>query len=109
MSLLIKKSRLLSECLVLCCVFFFPRMGLAQESVTDTLKRQITDMQEQLKRALDRIDQLEKEKSTTSGKIDQLESAAAARIGQVEQSVRGVQGAPSLFNPAIGMVIDATG
>src|SRR2546428_575280 len=63
---------------------------------------------EQLKKALDRIDQLEREKSATSGKIDQMESATSARLGQVEQSVRGVQGSPSLFNPAIGMVIDAT-
>jgi hypothetical protein len=103
-----KKSRLLSECLVLCCVFFFPGIGGAQESVTDTLKRQITDMQEQLKKALDRIDQLEKEKSATSGKIDQLQSATSARLGEVEKSVQAVQSAPTALNPSIGMVLDAT-
>ena len=108
MGSLVRKSRLVSGCVVLSYVFLLPRTGLTQESTTDTLRRQVTEMQEQLKKALERIDQLEKEKSATSGKIDQLESAAAARIGQVEQSVRGVQGAPSLFNPAIGMVIDAT-
>src|SRR5206468_504917 len=77
MGSLVRKSRLVSGCVVLSYVFLLPRTGLTQESATDTLRRQVTEMQEQLKKALERIDQLEKEKSATSGKIDQLESAAA--------------------------------
>ena len=89
------------------CVVTTPRMGLAQESVTETLKRQIADMQEQLKKALERIDQLEKEKSATSGKIDQLETTTTARLGEVEKSVQAVQSAPTALNPAMGLVLDA--
>jgi hypothetical protein len=88
-------------------MLFFPGIGIAQESVTDTLKKQIADMQEQLKKALDRIDQLEKEKSATSGKIDQLQSTTSARLGEVEKSVQAVQSAPTALNPAMGLVLDA--
>jgi hypothetical protein len=68
-------------------------------------------MQEQLKKALERIEQLEKEKSANKGKIDQLEqdkSTASARLGQVEKSVQGMQAAPGALNPAVGLVLDAT-
>jgi hypothetical protein len=88
-------------------VFFFPGIGVAQESVTDTLKRQIGEMQEQLKKALDRIDQLEKEKSATSGKIDQVQAATSARVGEVEKSVQSLKAAPGALNPGIGLVLDA--
>ena len=54
-------------------------------------------MEQQLQKALQRIDQLEKERGTT-----------ATRVDQVEKSVRAVQSAPSALNPAIGMAIDAT-
>ncbi len=97
-----------SALFVLCLVILFPRVGLSQEDATQALRKQLGEIQNQLKNALDRIDQLEKEKSTSSGKIDQLESATSARLGQVEKSLQGVQSAPSTFNPAIGMVIDAT-
>jgi len=71
------------------------------------LKRQIADMQEQLKKALERIEQLEKEKSATSGKIDQLQTTTTARLGEVEKSVQAVQSAPTALNPAMGLVLDA--
>jgi hypothetical protein len=45
---------------------------------------------------LDRIDQLEKEKSSSSD-----------RLGQVEKSVQAVQSAPSALNPSMGLVLDA--
>jgi hypothetical protein len=108
MSSLVRKSRLVSGCVVLSYVFLLPRAGLTQESVTDTLRRQVTEMQEQLKKALERIDQLEKEKSANAGKIDQLQSATTARLGEVEKSLQGVQSAPTALNPAMGLVIDAT-
>jgi hypothetical protein len=81
---------------MLCGVLFGPRLGLAQESATEALRRQFTEMQEQLKKALERIDQLEKEKSSSS-----------ARLGQVEKSVQAVQSAPTALNPAMGLVLDA--
>jgi hypothetical protein len=91
------RAQMMCAWLIVFVVIFFPRMGLSQEDVTQTLKRQLVEMQNQLKNALDRIDQLEKEKS-----------AGSARIGRVEQSVRAVQSAPSILNPAIGMAIDVT-
>ena len=54
-------------------------------------------MEQQLQQALQRIDQLEKEKGTT-----------VTRVDQVERSVKTVQSAPSALNPAIGMALDTT-
>jgi hypothetical protein len=88
-------ARPLPAWLVVVYFVIFPGIGLAQESVTDVLRRQIAEMQEQLKKALDRIDQLEKEKSNDT-----------ARLGQVERSVQAVQAAPTALNPAIGLVLD---
>jgi uncharacterized protein (UPF0335 family) len=89
-------ARAVSVSLLVCFLIIFPRIGLAQESVTDTLRKQIGDMQEQLKKALDRIDQLEREKS-----------ASSTRIGDVEKSLQAVQSAPGALNPSIGLVLDA--
>jgi hypothetical protein len=74
-----------------------PRLSFGQASEMEALRALVKDMQQQLQKALGRIDQLEKEKAADSTKID-----------QVEKSVRSVQSAPSILNPAIGMVIDAT-
>jgi hypothetical protein len=78
-------------------LFLVPQMSWAQDDVLQAVKRQLAVVEETLKKALERIDQLEKEKA-----------ANAARVGQVEQSVKAVQSAPSALNPAIGMSIDAT-
>ena len=74
-----------------------PRATPAQVSEMESLKASVRDMQQQLQKALTRIDQLEKEKAADS-----------ARVGQVEKSVQAVRSAPSSFNPAIGFVLDAT-
>ena len=84
-------------CTALFCLFLFPNSSTAQVSEIESLKVLVRDMQEQLQKALSRIDQLEKEKAADS-----------AKLGQVEQSVRSVQSAPSILNPAMGLVIDAT-
>lgn len=103
------KARILSAWLVLFCVSLFPKLGFSQEDVVQVLKKQVAEMQALLKSALERIDQLEKEKSATSGKINQLEqdkTANSARLGEVEKSVQAVQSAPMALNPAIGLVLD---
>jgi hypothetical protein len=76
---------------------FVPVLCLAQSSELDALRTMVKNMEQQLQKALQRIDQLEKEKVNDT-----------ARIGQVEKSVKAVQSAPSALNPAIGMAIDAT-
>jgi hypothetical protein len=89
---------------------FLPALCLAQSSEMEQLRSVVEGLQQQLQKALQRIDQLEKEKGATSDKIDQLEqekARTASRIGQVEKSVQAVQSAPSALNPAIGMVLDA--
>jgi hypothetical protein len=89
---------------------FLPALCLAQSSEMEQLRSVVEGLQQQLQKALQRIDQLEKEKGATSDKIDQLEqekATTASRIGQVEKSVQAVQSAPSALNPAIGMVLDA--
>jgi len=74
-----------------------PAFGRAQTSELDSIKTLVKNLEQQLQKALQRIDQLEKEKAATSGRVD-----------QVERSVRSVQSAPSILNPAIGMSIDTT-
>jgi len=71
--------------------------GLAQNTELDSLRALVKGMEQQLQQALQRIDQLEKEKNSTS-----------VRVEQVEKSVKSTQSAAGLLNPAIGMAIDAT-
>ena len=78
-------------------VFMVPAVCLAQSSELDAVRSMVKGLEQQLQKALERIDQLEKEKASTS-----------ARVGNVEKSVQAVQSAPSSFNPAIGLVLDAT-
>ena len=78
-------------------VFLIPGLCLAQTSELEAIRGTVKNLEQQLQKALERIDQLEKEKTSTS-----------ARVGNVEKSVQAVQSAPSSFNPAIGLVLDAT-
>ena len=75
---------------------FSPAFCLAQLSELDAIRGLVKNLEQQLQKALVRIDQLEKEKAADS-----------ARVGQVEKSVQAVQSAPSILNPAIGLVLDA--
>jgi hypothetical protein len=92
-----RKPRRLPAWLLLLCVSLLAKPAQSQDDVLQAVKRQLAVVEETLKKALERIDQLEKEKA-----------ANAARVGQVEKSVQAVQSAPSTFNPAIGLVLDAT-
>lgn len=78
-------------------ILLFPVFCWAQSSEIEALRATVKRMQEQLEKALQRIDQLEKEKASTT-----------TRVENVEKSVQAVKSAPSSFNPAIGLVLDAT-
>ena len=78
-------------------VLLIATVGWAQDSVIEALRRQMSEMQTTMKKMAERIEQLEKEKTSDT-----------ARVGQVEKSVKAVQSSPSILNPAIGMAIDAT-
>lgn len=77
--------------------FLLPALCMAQAPELEALRASVKAMQQELQKALSRIEELEKEKT-----------AGAAKIEQVEKSVKTVQSAPSILNPAIGLVIDAT-
>ena len=74
-----------------------PAVCIAQSSELEALKIWAKKMEGELQKALQRIDQLEKERT-----------AGAAKIDQVEKSVKTMQSSPSALNPAIGMAIDVT-
>jgi len=92
----IVRSPLLIVSAVFTFLLFLSEQGLAQNSELDSLRSLVKGMEQQLQQALQRIDQLEKEKGTT-----------VTRVDQVERSVKAVQSAPSALNPAIGMAFDA--
>lgn len=75
----------------------FSQRGFAQTSELEALRALVKGMEQQLQNALQRIDQLEKEKNATAGRVE-----------QVEKSVKSTQSAAGLLNPAIGLAIDAT-
>ncbi len=78
-------------------LLLFPGVSFSQNTELDALKEWAKKTEAELQKALQRIDQLEKEKTSDT-----------TRLGQVEKSVQAVQSAPSSFNPAIGLVLDAT-
>src|SRR5262245_54522593 len=82
----------------LASLFLFPAVCIAQSSELEALKEWAKKTEAELQKALQRIDQLEKEKVSTT-----------TRVETVEKSVQAVQSAPSSFNPAIGLVLDAVG
>ncbi|MEX0802196.1 MAG: hypothetical protein WD688_02575, partial [Candidatus Binatia bacterium] len=97
MSFSLRESRWMAVVSFVAAFFLFPILGMAQDSELEALRAMVKGMQQDLQEALNRIEQLEKEKT-----------AGAVKLEQVEKSVRAGQSAPSVLNPAIGMAIDAT-
>ena len=93
----LERSRRMAVLSAVTALFLFPPLCFSQSTELDAIKVWAKQMEAELQKALQRIDQLEKEKTDTS-----------ARVGNVEKSVQAVQSAPSSFNPAIGMVLDAS-
>ena len=83
MALTTLRMPMLGTSVLVSFLLLFPVLGLAQSSEIDALRSVLNGLQQQLQKALERIDQLEKEKSTTSTKLEQLDqekSASTARI-----------------------------
>ena len=78
-------------------VLWRPALSEAQDEVIDLLKRQMAEMQANMSKMAERIEQLERERASANSKV-----------ATVEQSVKTMQSAPWALNPAIGMAIDAT-
>ena len=68
-----------------------PVLSEAQDEIIDLLKRQMAEMQANMNKMAERIEQLEREKVATGSKA-----------ATVEQAVKTTQSAPSALNPAIG-------
>jgi hypothetical protein len=110
MSYFLNKARIVSAWAVLLSLSLLASPARAQEDVIQFLKNALTDVNKKLDNALQRIEQLEKEKAASAAKVAEAEedkAAASARIGQVEKSVQAIQSSPSILNPAIGAVLDA--
>jgi hypothetical protein len=97
MVVLLKRPRQIAVSIFIVTLFLSPGLCLAQGTELDAIRALVNNLEQQLQKALSRIDQLEKEKA-----------ADTAKLGQVEKSVQAVQRSPSMLNPAIGMAIDAT-
>lgn len=91
------RMRLFMAAVFMTVIMPAPGSSAAQNSELDALRSMVKGMEQQLQKALQRIEQLEKEKA-----------ADTAKLTEVEKSVKSVQSAPSSFNPAIGFVLDAT-
>jgi hypothetical protein len=97
MSSLWGKPRRATALSAVAAILLLPGICFSQTAELEALKVWAKKMEADLKSALQRIDQLEKEKA-----------AGTAKMEQVEKSVRAVQSAPSALNPAIGMALDLT-
>jgi len=97
------KGARLGPALLLLWTVFFPAVAFAQENVIQTLKRELAEIQVQLKNAMERIEQLEREKATELTRSVQPEprSPQASPLGQPQPP--SAKGASSAFNPAISV------
>jgi hypothetical protein len=93
------KSRLLSILCFLVSLLFFPAPGLAQDAVTEALKRQMAEMQATMKKMAERIEQLEKEKAAGTSEKTQPEPSQSQAAAQAAPP----KGILSALNPAISV------
>jgi DNA-binding protein H-NS len=83
----------------LCFVSAFSNAASAQESVVELLRRELGEMQQQVKKLVERIEQLEQEKTAQAPQQTTPEQSAAATQPQ-PASAKGIS---SAFNPAISV------
>jgi hypothetical protein len=96
------KARLAAAWTMFLCLSFFAD-GWAQDSVVESLKRQLAQMQEQIKGLVERIEQLEREKGADQAKSIQPEPSQAQAAPQAGPQSAPAKGASSAFNPAISV------
>jgi len=103
MDALRKKLWLVSTCLVWCFMVFSPGVGWAQDSTIEALKRQLADMQQQMQKMMERIEQLEREKAAEQAKSDPAGAPPAQSAPQIAAQPTAAKGVSSAFNPAISV------
>jgi len=98
-----KKARIVSAWMALLCLSLLPSPARAQEDVIQFLKNSLADVQNQLKDALARIEQLEREKQTRVAGPAEPPSAPSEAGPSAGQQSTGAKGIFSAFNPAISV------
>jgi len=98
-----KKLWLISTCLVMCFMVFSPGVGGAQDSTIESLKRQLGEMQQQMQKMVERIEQLEREKTADQTKLGQVEPLQFKSEPQGAAQPAAAKGVASAFNPAISV------
>ncbi|MBI4490509.1 MAG: hypothetical protein HY694_15610 [Deltaproteobacteria bacterium] len=98
-----KQKSLLTSCFVLCSMVFFQGIGLAQESAIEALKRQLAEMQTQMQKMAERIEQLEREKGAAVAKSSQVELPQSKSDPQTVPQPGTAKGISSAFNPAMSV------
>lgn len=84
------------------CTVLFQGFGSAQDSAIETLKKQLGEMQKQMQKMAERIEQLEQEKAAEAAKASQG-SPQSKSEPQVAAQPAAVKGVSSAFNPAISV------
>lgn len=98
-----KKARMASAWMALVCLSLLPCPARAQEDVIQFLKNSLADVQNQLKDALVRIEQLEREKKTQVAGPAEPPSVPYEAAPSAGQQSAGAKGISSAFNPAISV------
>ena len=84
---------------VLCLVLSSPRAASAQDSIVESLRRELAEMRRQMETLLARIEQLEREKTAAPARPNPPDESAAAAAPPSPSA----KGAASAFNPAISV------
>src|SRR3989338_794334 len=98
-----ERPQLLFFSLVLAVIGVFHGTGSAQDSAIEALKRQLSEMRQQMQKMAERIDQLEREKAAEAAKSSRVEAPPAKDSPQVAGQPPAAKGISSAFNPAISV------
>lgn len=82
---------------------FFTTISWAQDSEIEILKRQLREMQGQMQKMAERIEQLEREKSAETAQMKSSESQSPPATSPTPRTPASAKGIASAFNPAISI------
>lgn len=97
------KLCLVSACLVLWHLAFFQSTSLALDPTIEALKNQLGEMQQQMQKLMDRIEQLERAREADAAKSSQVEPRQSASTPQEPPPGATGKGPSTAFNPAISV------
>jgi hypothetical protein len=98
----ISKNVLRFVALVAVVISIAPSLGLAQDSVIEELKHQVTEMRAAMQKMIERIDQLEKEREVNAGSAN-TPPAEPMQATAATAPASTAKGVTNSFNPAISV------